>query len=198
MAVGREPFRCRDAVLDIDDPPHLAQRLAVGPAVTGRAAVVDVQDADAAAGEVSLLQVERSRRLRGRSAVHEQDVRRELAGRAVGHRRGGRPAQGVDDAAVRAGEDLRRRRWQPRRTHWQGGTFVDDLVGAGWGDQDDGGGGGGGRADGDDLGAVGVQRGLEGGVRQVEVVQPAVGLQHREAGVAADDAPPVGERRVPG
>ena len=76
---------------------------------------------------------------------------------------------------------------------------MDDLVGAVWGDQDDGGGGGGGRADGDDLGAVGVQRGLEGGVRQVEVVQCAVGLQCCcEPSCAGDDAPPVGERRVPG
>ena len=48
-------------VLDVDDAPLPPQPLAVQAAVAGRAAVVHVDDADAAAGEIRLLQVEQRR-----------------------------------------------------------------------------------------------------------------------------------------
>ena len=52
--------RGRHRVLHVHHAPLAAQPLAVGPAVAGRPAVVDVDDADAAAGEEGLLQVEQA------------------------------------------------------------------------------------------------------------------------------------------
>src|SRR2546430_1347416 len=62
-----QPQRGRHRVGHVHDPPLAAQPLAVGPAVPARAAVVHVDDSDAAAGEVGLLQVMTGDDLRGRT-----------------------------------------------------------------------------------------------------------------------------------
>ena len=50
LAAGGEGLGGGGAVLDVDDAPAIAQRLAVGAAVAGAAAVVDVDDGEAARG----------------------------------------------------------------------------------------------------------------------------------------------------
>ena len=83
-----EARRGRGDVLDVDDAPLPAQALAVGPAVPAGSAVVDVEHADAAAGEV--------RDPPGcRAADGAPSARR---GRST--RYGGRSPSGADDVGV--------------------------------------------------------------------------------------------------
>ncbi len=89
-AFGDQPFGDGRAVLDVDHAPLLAQPVAVGAAVAGGAAVVDLGDADAARGEVGDLQVEHHGGAAGGAAVHPHHVR----GGAV--HGGGRVARRVD------------------------------------------------------------------------------------------------------
>ena len=63
QALLREPERRVRAVVDIDDAPLLAELVAEGPAVAGGAAVVDVDDREAAAGEGLPLEAQRRARL---------------------------------------------------------------------------------------------------------------------------------------
>src|SRR5215207_8448014 len=66
------------AVLDVDDPPALPQPVPVLATMSGGAAVVHLDDADAPAGEEGDLQVVDHRRPAGRTAVDEDDVGRKL------------------------------------------------------------------------------------------------------------------------
>ena len=98
-------------VLDVDDAPLAAQPLPVQPAVAGRPAVVDVDDPDAAAGEVRLLQVEQADRVArsGRRAPTPRTAGSSPAG--AGHGRVGRRVdQRVHHAAERSLELDRRGR----------------------------------------------------------------------------------------
>ena len=96
--------RGRHRVGHVHDAPLAAQPLAVGAAVPARPSVVHVDDADAAAGEEGLLQVEPGDRLGGGAAVHPDDVRRVLALRAPDRGVGRRVDEGVHDRARRAGQ----------------------------------------------------------------------------------------------
>ncbi len=102
----------RDGVLDVDDAPLSAQPITVLAPEAAGPAVVDVDDADAPAGEVGVHQMHRGRDMRGGATVHERDVRRQfpLGCNEV------RVARGVDermDLAFGAleGECLRFRRY---------------------------------------------------------------------------------------
>ena len=95
---------------DVDDAPLAAQPVAVLAAVARGAAVVDVDDADAPAGEERLLQREDGKRVRRRAAVHVNEERRELARRSRHHGTSGRVDDGVHHASVRAAGKLYRPR----------------------------------------------------------------------------------------
>ena len=78
-----EPAGAGDAVVDVDDAPLALEALAVVAAVAGRAAVVDVEDREAAAREqLDASAAKRGRGLRGRAAMARDDERRQLARRA--------------------------------------------------------------------------------------------------------------------
>ena len=96
----RHPLRGGDRVLHVHNAPLTAQPLAVLAAVAGRAAVVHVDDADATAGEVRLVQVEHAGHLPGRTAVHPHDVGRALVVGAARFRVGRRVQLRVHDLAV--------------------------------------------------------------------------------------------------
>ena len=135
----RHPPRSSDGVLHVHDAPLAAQPLPVLAAVAGGAAVVHVDDPDAAAGEVRLAQVEDSGGARGGAAVHPDDERRPLASRASDIRIGRRVQQRMDDLAIRALEVHLLRHWQVRRVG-QLGRVVQNLSLARRGvDPDDGG-----------------------------------------------------------
>ena len=68
----------RHHVLHVHHAPLHAQPLPVAAAVPGGPAVVHVDDADAAAGEVGLLQVEQADHVRGGAAVRPHDVGRQF------------------------------------------------------------------------------------------------------------------------
>ncbi len=103
----RESLGGGHAILDIDDAPLTAQPLAILAAIAGRAAVVDVDHADAAAGEVCVLEIEQRRRRRRRPAVHEHDEGWQFAGRRLRVRVVWRGYVRMHIAAVRAFEGRR-------------------------------------------------------------------------------------------
>lgn len=179
--------------MDVHKPPPALEPVAVSPAVTGRAAVVEVEDADAARGQERLLQVERGVGVRGRSAVHEDDVRRRgglLRGLGVGwveegvhvlvggaadpYRPGDRQVGGVGQGGGGGGEGVVRAR---RRVH------AHDRAGRGGGVRDAGHGG----AVGGQVRVPAAVGGLDvgecagDGVEQAEP-QVAAPVQDREAG----------------
>ncbi len=86
--VGEEA-RAGDDVVQVQDPPAALQRVPVAAAVAGRAAVVDVGDAEAPGGPVLDLEVERGGRRGRRAAVHDHQQRRPftLRRRRLGIRR---------------------------------------------------------------------------------------------------------------
>ena len=114
--------RGRHRVGDVHDPPLAAQPLPVGPAVPARPAVVHVNDADAAAGEEGLLQVQPRDDLRSRTAVHPDDVRRPLTLRTPERRVGRRVDDRVHDRTRRPGQPGRPRHRQVSRIRQRAGA----------------------------------------------------------------------------
>ena len=75
FAALREIARALDAVIDIDDAPASVQPFSIGAAVARAAAVVDVEDGDAAAGPILDRIFERRRARRSRAAVDDDEQR---------------------------------------------------------------------------------------------------------------------------
>ena len=98
VAARDQEARRGDDVVDVDDAPAAGEALAVGAAVAGRAAVVDVDDREAAAGPELARQRQRGVGRAGRAAMARDQQRRQRAGRpgevadcAAGSRRRARP-----------------------------------------------------------------------------------------------------------
>jgi hypothetical protein len=101
--VGQRPGGGRH-VVHVHHAPLPAQALPVGAAVSARPAVVHVDDPDAAAGEIRLLQVEHRVDTRGRPAVHPHHERRQLTVRRGEVPAGRRVDDRVHHLPVRAGQ----------------------------------------------------------------------------------------------
>src|SRR5690606_30267193 len=101
-ALVDEALGCGDDVFHVDDPPLVVEAFPVGAAVPGGSAVVDVDDADPAAGEVGLVQVEPGGGSSGGAAVHPDDVGGGPFPFHFGV--GGRVDVGVHGGAVAAGQ----------------------------------------------------------------------------------------------
>ena len=91
----------RGAVLYVDDAPAPAQAVPVGPAVAGGAAVLDVEDSDAPAGEVGDVRVGDHRDTVGGAAVRQDQEGRQLVVRPAVRRVVGRMDVGVHLLAPR-------------------------------------------------------------------------------------------------
>ena len=149
LAAGGERLGGGGAVLDVDDAPAAAQRLAVGAAVAGAAAVVDVDDGEAARGPELDAGVVDVLGGGGGAAVALDDERRFGAGRGPGVVVLRRVEEGVGAALVGgwevdgpAGGEIAGVRG------WAGGG---EDVQLGFGDV---GGAGGGKAEADDFGGA--------------------------------------------
>src|SRR5205085_7751030 len=69
-----------DAIVDIDDAPFAFEPAAIGAAIPGAAAVIDVEHGNAAAGPVLNAQIQDRTRRGGWTAMAFDDKRRLLAG----------------------------------------------------------------------------------------------------------------------
>src|SRR5699024_5485889 len=144
----------RDAVLDVDDPPLLVEALAVGASMAGGTAVVDVDDADATAGEVGLDRVGLTGGVGDGTTVCPYDVGGGSIGVGVGVC--GWVHGGVDGGAVASGEGTGQGDGQVGGFGWGLGgrmQYLDEGCGGGGA-----GGGGGGVCAGGCLGGDAVSR----------------------------------------
>src|SRR5262249_39647225 len=78
-APGGDVPRRVDAIGDIEDTPAAFERSAMGPAIPGAAAVIDIEHGDAAAGPELDAEAEHARGPGGRTAMALDDERRLLA-----------------------------------------------------------------------------------------------------------------------
>src|ERR1039458_6032844 len=99
LALLGESKRGGDHVLHVDHAPLPAQPVPVQAAVPGRAAIVHINDPDAAAGEVRLSQVEEADCMRGGTAVHPDHIGRQFALGCYRRRVSGRVHERVHAAA---------------------------------------------------------------------------------------------------
>src|SRR5690606_41113653 len=76
--------RAVDAIFNVSDAPVVAEALAVGAAVAGAPAVIDVEDSKAAARPVLAIQAQVGGGRRSWAAVTGHDERRQLPGRKIG------------------------------------------------------------------------------------------------------------------
>ena len=109
--VGQQAGGHGDGVGHVEFGPVTVQRIAVGPAVSGRAAVVDRGHGEPAAGEVGGGHRQASVVLCGRAAVHGDDHRR-CSGTGDVVRIGGRIQHGVDAPRRCVAPERARRRGQ--------------------------------------------------------------------------------------
>ncbi len=114
LPLGGEVPRRRDAVLPVDLAPAAVEEAAILAPEARAAAVVDVDDADAALREKLRVELELRRAVRGRPAVADHAERRELVLGPVPVDVPRRVVEGVCDAAV-AGRELDRSRLRDRR-----------------------------------------------------------------------------------